>query len=120
MNPNIGSGGSGSPVLNSSSGQVVGIHAAGNEHYGYVIPSSMLKALLVQSDATEPLAKWQNRELIRAYALFVQGQMKYNANHYHEAIADYDKAININAQFFYAYYKSGDAQYLPLATMKRR
>ena len=109
MSPDIGSGGSGSPVLNSS-GQVVGIHAAGNEHYGYVIPSSMLKALLVQSDATEPLAKWQNRELIRAYALFVQGQMKYNANHYHEAIADFDKAININAQFFYAYYKRGDAK----------
>ena len=110
MSPNIGSGGSGSPVLNSSSGQVVGIHAAGNEHYGYVIPSSMLKALLVQSDATEPLAKWQNRELIRAYALFVQGQMKYNANHYDEAIANFDKAININAQFFYAYYKRGDAK----------
>lgn len=113
MTPYIGSGGSGSPVLNRSDGQVVGINAAGNEHrgYAYAIPSSILKALLAQSEATEPLAKWQKRELIRAYALFVQGQMKYNANHYHEAIADFDKAIKINAQFFYAYHKRGDAKF---------
>ena len=111
LKANIGSGGSGSPTLNSSSGQVVGIHAAGNEHYGYAIPSNVLKALLAQSKPMEPLMQWHKRELIRAYALFVQGQMKYNAEHYHEAIADWDKAININAQFFYPYYKRGDAQF---------
>ena len=111
MTPYIGSGSSGSPVLNRSGGQVVGINAARDERYGYAIPSSILKALLVQSEATEPLAKWQKRELIRAYALFVQGQMKYNANHYHEAVTDFNKAIEINAQFFYAYYKRGDAQF---------
>ncbi len=109
MTPNIGSGGSGSPVL-SSGGQVVGISTAGNEDYEYAIPSSILKALLAQSEATEPLAKWQKRELIRAYALSVQGQMNDNANRYHEAIADYDKAVKINSQFFYAYYKRGNAQ----------
>ena len=111
LSANIDSGGSGSPTLNSSSGQVVGIHAAGNEHYGYAIPSNVLKALLAQSKPMEPLMKWQKRELIRAYALFVQGQIKYNTEHYHEAIADFDKAININAQFFYPYYKRGDAQF---------
>ena len=111
LKANIGSGGSGSPTLNSSSGQVVGIHAAGSELYGYAIPSNVLKALLVQSKPMEPLMQWHKRELIRAYALFVQGQMKENAEHYHEAIADYDKAININAQFFYPYYKRGDAQF---------
>ena len=111
MNANIGSGGSGSPMLNSNSGQVVGIHAAGNEHYGYAIPSKVLKVLLAQSKPIEPLMEWQRREFIRAYALFVQGQIKYNANHYHEAIADFDKAIKINAQFFYAYYKRGDAKF---------
>ena len=111
MTPYIGSGGSGSPVLNSNSGQVVGINAAGGEDYGYAIPSSILKALLEQSETTEPLAKWQKREFIHAYALFVQGQMKYNANHYHEAIADFDAAIEINAQFFHSYYKRGDAKF---------
>ncbi len=111
LNANIGSGGSGSPTLNSSGGQVVGVHAAGNEHYGYAIPSNVLKALLAQSKPMEPLMQWHKRELIRAYALFVQGQMKYNAEHYHEAIVDFDKAININAQFFYPYYKRGDAQF---------
>ena len=113
MTPYIGSGGSGSPVLNRSDGQVVGINAAGNEHrgYAYAIPSSILKALLAQSETTEPLAKWHKREFIRAYALFVQGQTKHNANHYHEAVADYDKAVEINAQFFYAYYKRGYAQF---------
>ena len=111
MNPNIGSGGSGSPMLNSGDGQIIGVHAAGNEDYGYAIPSSILKALLAQSEVTEPLAKWQKRELIRAYALFVQGQVKYNENHYHEAIVDFDKAIKINAQFFYPYHKRGEAQF---------
>ncbi len=111
MNPNIGSGGSGSPMLNSSGGQVVGIHAAGNEHYGYAIPSKALKALLAQSKPMEPLMEWQRREFIRAYALFVRGQIKYNANRYHEAIADFDKAIEINAQLFYAYHKRGHAKF---------
>ena len=113
MTPYIGSGGSGSPVLNRSDGQVVGINAAGNEHrgYAYAISSSILKALLAQSETAEPLAKWQKRELIRAYALFVQGQTKYNADHYHEAIADWDKAVEINAQLFYAYHKRGDAKF---------
>ncbi len=110
MNPNIGSGGSGSPMLNGG-GQVVGIHAAGNEHYGYAIPSKTLKVLLAQSKPMEPLMEWQKREFIRAYALFVRGQMKYNANSYHEAIADFDKAIEINAQFFYPYHKRGDAKF---------
>ena len=113
MTPYIGSGGSGSPVLNRSDGQVVGINAAGNEHrgYAYAISSSILKALLAQSETAEPLAKWQKRELIRAYALFVQGQTKYNADHYHEAIADWDKAVEINTQLFYAYHKRGDAKF---------
>ena len=111
LNANIGSGGSGSPTLNSNGGQVVGIHAAGDKHYGYAIPSNVLKALLAQSKPMEPLMQWHKRELIRAYALFVQGQMKHNANHYHEAIADFDKAIKINAQFFYAYHKRGDAKF---------
>ncbi len=113
MTPYIGSGGSGSPVLNRSDGQVVGINAAGNEHrgYAYAISSSILKALLAQSETAEPLAKWQKRELIRAYALFVQGQTKYNADHYHEAIADWDKAVEINAQLFYAYHKRGHAKF---------
>ena len=113
MTPNVGSGGSGSPVLNRSDGQVVGISAAGNEHrgYAYAISSSILKALLAQSETAEPLAKWQKRELIRAYALFVQGQTKHNANDYHEAVAYYDKAININAQFLNAYHKRGDAKF---------
>ena len=111
LNPNVGSGGSGSPVLNRNSGQVIGIHAAANKDYSYAIPSNALKVLLAQSKPMEPLMEWQKRELIRAYALFVQGQIKYNADHYREAIADFDKAIKINAQFFYPYYKRGDAKF---------
>ena len=110
LSAKIGSGGSGSPTLNSE-GLVVGINAAQSEHYGYDIPSSILKTLLAQSEVTEPLAKWQKRKLIRASALSVKGQMEYNANRYHKAIAVLDKAIKINAQLFYAYNKRGDANF---------
>ena len=107
MNPNIGSGGSGSPVLNSRSGQVIGINAAGDEHHGYAIPSKVLKALLAQSKPMEPLMKWHKRALVRAYAYFVHGQNKEDGEHYEEALVDYSRAIEINPQFFYAYYMRG-------------
>ena len=112
MNPNIGSGGSGSPMLmlNRSGVQVVGIHASGDDHYGYAIPSKALKTLLAQSKPAEPLIEWHKRALVRAYAYFVQGENKVDDERYEEALVDYNRAIEINPRFFYAYYKRGEVK----------
>ncbi len=103
------SGNSGGPVLNRS-GQIMGIYAAGSERYGYAIRSNVLKVLLAEAKPTEPLAAWRKRDPIRAYAYHVQGRFKYEAGHYQEAIADFDKAVQLNPETLYTYYKRGDAK----------
>ena len=103
------SGNSGGPVLNSS-GQIIGICAYGGWRYCYAIRSNVLKVLLAEAKPTEPLAAWRKRDPIRAYAYHVQGRFKYEAGHYQEAIADFDKAVQLNLETLYTYYKRGEAK----------
>ena len=109
MKVELGRGSSGSPVLNRS-GQVIGINAWSSEGYRYAIRSNVLKMLLVETKPTEPLAAWRQRDPIRAYAYHVQGKFKYEAGHYQEAIADFDKAVQLNPETLYTYYKRGEAK----------
>ena len=109
MKVELGGGSSGSPVLNRS-GQVIGINAWTSEHYRYAIRSNVLKVLLAETKPTEPLAEWRQRDPIRAYAYHVQGKFKYEAGHYQEAIADFDKAVQLNPETLYTYYKRGEAK----------
>ena len=111
MNPNTGSGSSGSPMLNNSGGQVVGIHAAGDKHYGYAIPSNALKALLAQTKPVEPLMEWQKRDMVRSYAYYIQGSSKRDDGHYKEALVDYNRSIEMNPQLFYGHYQRGRVQF---------
>ena len=102
-------GNSGGPVLNRS-GQVIGINSWGSERYGYAIRSNVLKVLLAEAKPTEPLAEWRKRDPIRAYAYHIQGKFKYEAGHYQEAIADFDKAVQLNPETLYTYHKRAEAK----------
>lgn len=102
-------GNSGGPSLNRN-GQVIGINTWGSERYSYAIPSNVLKVLLAEAKPTEPLAAWRKRDPIRAYVYHVQGKFKYDAGHYQEAIADFDKAVQLNPETLYTYHKRGEAK----------
>ncbi|MYC78419.1 tetratricopeptide repeat protein [Candidatus Poribacteria bacterium] len=110
MRVRISPGNSGSPVINNK-GQVIGIVSAIEEPYSYAIPSNTLKALLAQSGPTEPLVQWRKREPIRAAVYASQGISKIRANRYAEAIANFDKAIELNLEKADAYYNRGLAKF---------
>ncbi|RKU20572.1 hypothetical protein C6503_05795 [Candidatus Poribacteria bacterium] len=107
MKIDITGGSSGSPALNGK-GQVIGINAARYKHYGYAIPSNVLKALLARSKLTEPLMEWHKRDHVRAYAYHVQGNFKSMVGHYRGAITNYDKAIKLNPKTPHIYYQRGN------------
>ena len=102
MEINTARGNSGGAILNGE-GQVIGVDVAGYPSYGYAIPSNALKALLAQSESTEPLAQWQKRKRISAYHYYTSANHKYGAKHYEDAITDLDKAIQLNPEFILAY-----------------
>ena len=110
MNVKISPGNSGSPVINSK-GQVIGIISASEDPYSYAIPSNTLKALLVQSGPAEPLALWQKRVPLHPYVYASQGTRNYFEGRYDEAIADFDKVIELNPENTYAYYNRGLAKF---------
>ena len=99
---NTGPGSSGSAILNSEE-QVIGVDAVGYSSHSYVIPSNALKALLSQSEPTEPLAQWQERDQIAAYNYYSLANQKYGAERYEDAVVDLNKAIQLNPELIGAY-----------------
>ena len=110
MQITLSGGSSGSPVRNSE-GQIIGIVSAVEDPYSYVIPSNALRTLITQSGSAESLIQWRKRKRIRAYIYSVRGQRKYNASLYDEAVADFDKAIQLYPQKADAYYNRGLAKF---------
>ena len=97
----------GSPVLNNN-GQVIGVIVP----YGRsAIPSDALAALLNASMPMEPLSEWQQRKPVRAAASYSLGIEKSDAKDYAGAVVNFDKAIELNPEYVYAYYERGRAQF---------
>ena len=100
-------GSSGGPVLNRN-GEVIGIVISAEPPYSHAIPGSILKVLLDQAQAIEPLAQWQEREQIRAYAYLVQSKKECAKTHYAGAVTDLDKTIHLSPDFFLFYFSRGN------------
>ncbi|MDE0088407.1 MAG: trypsin-like peptidase domain-containing protein, partial [Candidatus Poribacteria bacterium] len=102
---------SGGPVLNRK-GQVIGITVGyGDDSDNYAIPSNALKVLLTQSVKLKPLVEWRKQEVVRAEVYHSQGEQKYAAKQYKDAIVDFDKAITLNSEHVRAYFKRGKAKF---------
>ena len=102
MNVKIARGNSGSPVINSS-GEVIGIASSIIDSYSYASPSNALKVLLTRSEPVESVEQWHKRDRNRAYAKYVHGEYK-------DAIANFDKAIQLNPEDAEAYSYRGAAK----------
>ena len=85
---------SGGPVLNSN-GEVIGVTFASTGVYGFAVSSNILKALLVESDSTEPLKQFRKRNPVRAYIHAGRAQRETFRGDYTGAIRAYNKAIEL-------------------------
>ena len=103
------SGNSGGPVLNGN-GEVIGVAVADANCFSFATPVNAVKALLAPSQAIEPLVQWQKRKQIQAYAYLVQSKINLARFHYDDAIADLDKAIQLNPNCFLFYYNRAVAK----------
>ena len=105
----ISEGNSGGPLLNDKE-EVIGINTRSGD-YSYAIPSNILKVLLTRSVSPEPLAQWQKRDHIRAYAYSGEGEDRFDAQNYTKAIINFDKAILHNPKYIRAYNWRGRAKF---------
>ena len=102
-------GSSGGAVIDRD-GQVIGIVSSGDDFHTYAIPANVLKVLLDKPDTIESLGQWHNRDSIRAYAYFVQSEIKNYAGNYKAEIVDLDKAVQLNAALILPYIHRGIAK----------
>ncbi len=93
---------SGGPVLNRK-GEVIGIAALSSGVYGYIIPSNALRVLLSQSNSTESLSQFRERDAIRALIYYQEGQRRFLRGDYDKAIDALSKTIDLDPEFINAY-----------------
>ena len=103
-------GNSGAPVLNGN-GEVIAVAVANADYFTFAVPVKAIKILLAQMHEIEPLIQWQKREQIRAYVCLRESQNKHSPNLYREAIADLDKAIQLNPNCVYFYQSQGNVRF---------
>ena len=112
MTAPISPGSSGGPVLNSK-GEVIGVSVAAHrdldaQNLNFAIPSSYLKTLLTLSKPAKPLS--QANQTISAETYFRRGYACYDLGLYDLAIANYDKAIQLEPDYTDAYINRGIAK----------
>ena len=105
MKVDISTGNSGGPILNSEC-EVIGVAAAVYDPYSYAIPSNVVRALLTETK-TESMQEWHKRKTIRAVKYYMIAQEKYYAKEYNQAIANLDKAIQLNPEDTYFFMVRG-------------
>ena len=112
MTAPISPGSSGGPVLNTT-GEVIGVSVAAHrdldaQNLNFAIPSSYLKTLLTLSKPAKPLS--QVNQTISAETYFLNGNACYDLGLYDLAIANYDKAIQLEPNNTHAYNNRGLAK----------
>ena len=96
--PSAGPGYSGGPVLNSK-GEVIAVAQSGYTSLperGKTVSASVLKLLLTETQAVEPLDVWQRYPQIHAYVIVSAGDRNRACGEYKAAITHYDTALQLN------------------------